>query len=215
MKPFPFGTILGEFEQLVLLALLRLGNGAFGAAIHREIVTRTGRDFPRAGLRDSRPPGSQAHGLFVHRHADRAARRPPPQTLPPRHGRTACPRPRLPDLQRDDRRPSGRARGSDAADVAWRDTIENAPTYGLVSVQGVQEAEGREVWRFPRFSEFKEGRKVRRSDRERGACPQTLGRARPSLLGTRNRLLDDERRTRSGLTRKTLAASSNFRCERR
>lgn len=46
MQPFPFGSILGEFEQLVLLALLRLGNGAFGAAIHREIVTRTGRDVP-------------------------------------------------------------------------------------------------------------------------------------------------------------------------
>ena len=44
MQPFPFGAILGEFELLVLLALLRLGNGAFGAAIHREIVTRTGRD---------------------------------------------------------------------------------------------------------------------------------------------------------------------------
>lgn len=46
MKPFPFGSILGEFEQLVLLALLRLGNGAYGAAIHKEIVTRTGRDVP-------------------------------------------------------------------------------------------------------------------------------------------------------------------------
>ena len=34
---------IGEFEQLVLAALLRLGNGAFGAAIHREIVARTGR----------------------------------------------------------------------------------------------------------------------------------------------------------------------------
>jgi DNA-binding PadR family transcriptional regulator len=46
MQPFPFGAILGEFELLVLLALLRLGNGAFGAAIHREIVARTGRDIP-------------------------------------------------------------------------------------------------------------------------------------------------------------------------
>jgi DNA-binding PadR family transcriptional regulator len=46
MQPFPFGPILGEFELLVLLALMRLGNGAFGAAIHREIVTRTGRDTP-------------------------------------------------------------------------------------------------------------------------------------------------------------------------
>jgi len=46
MQPFPFGAILGEFELLVLLALLRLGNGAYGAAIHREIVVRTGRDTP-------------------------------------------------------------------------------------------------------------------------------------------------------------------------
>jgi DNA-binding PadR family transcriptional regulator len=38
--------VLGEFELLVLLALLRLGNGAFGAAIHREIVSRTDRDLP-------------------------------------------------------------------------------------------------------------------------------------------------------------------------
>jgi DNA-binding PadR family transcriptional regulator len=50
MKPFPYGSILGEFEQLVLLALLRLGNGAFGAAIHREIVTRTVRDVPAAAV---------------------------------------------------------------------------------------------------------------------------------------------------------------------
>ncbi|PYR77383.1 MAG: PadR family transcriptional regulator [Acidobacteria bacterium] len=34
---------LGDFEQLVLLALFRLGNGAYGAAIRREIETRTGR----------------------------------------------------------------------------------------------------------------------------------------------------------------------------
>ena len=45
MKPFPFGAILGEFEQLVLLALLRLGNGAFGAAIHREIVGRRRKHY--------------------------------------------------------------------------------------------------------------------------------------------------------------------------
>ena len=38
------GAVVGEFEQLVLIALLRLGNGAFGAAIHREIVARAGRD---------------------------------------------------------------------------------------------------------------------------------------------------------------------------
>jgi len=40
------GPALGEFEQAVLLSLLRLGNGAFGAAIHREIAARTGRRVP-------------------------------------------------------------------------------------------------------------------------------------------------------------------------
>ena len=38
-------TVLGEFEQLVLIALVRLGAGAYGAAIRREIETRTGRDL--------------------------------------------------------------------------------------------------------------------------------------------------------------------------
>lgn len=41
---------LGEFEQLVLLALMRLGNGAFGAAIHREIVARSGRDVSASAV---------------------------------------------------------------------------------------------------------------------------------------------------------------------
>jgi DNA-binding PadR family transcriptional regulator len=39
-----YAPILGEFEQVVLLALVRLGNGAYGAAIRREIRERTGRD---------------------------------------------------------------------------------------------------------------------------------------------------------------------------
>jgi DNA-binding PadR family transcriptional regulator len=39
-----YSPILGEFEQLVLLSLLRIGNGAYGAAILRDIRERTGRD---------------------------------------------------------------------------------------------------------------------------------------------------------------------------
>lgn len=39
-----YAPIIGEFEALVLLALLRLGNGAYGASIRREIRDRTGRD---------------------------------------------------------------------------------------------------------------------------------------------------------------------------
>ena len=35
---------LGEFEQLILLALLRLGENAYGATIHGEVLKRTGRD---------------------------------------------------------------------------------------------------------------------------------------------------------------------------
>ena len=38
---------LGEFEQLVLLALVRLGPEAYGATIRREIEARTGRDLAR------------------------------------------------------------------------------------------------------------------------------------------------------------------------
>jgi len=37
------GDYLGEFEQLVLLALLRLGEGAYGMAVRREIAERAGR----------------------------------------------------------------------------------------------------------------------------------------------------------------------------
>jgi PadR family transcriptional regulator len=41
-----YASILGEFELVVLLTLLRLGNGAWGAAIRRDIHDRTGRDLP-------------------------------------------------------------------------------------------------------------------------------------------------------------------------
>jgi PadR family transcriptional regulator, regulatory protein PadR len=35
---------LGRFEEIVLLALLRLGENAYGVPIRREIAERTGRD---------------------------------------------------------------------------------------------------------------------------------------------------------------------------
>jgi DNA-binding PadR family transcriptional regulator len=41
-----YAPLLGEFEQVVLLALLRLGNGAWGAAIRRDIQERIGRELP-------------------------------------------------------------------------------------------------------------------------------------------------------------------------
>jgi DNA-binding PadR family transcriptional regulator len=36
-------TTLGDFEQLVVLALLRIGDGAYGMIVRREIEDRTGR----------------------------------------------------------------------------------------------------------------------------------------------------------------------------
>lgn len=38
-------AVLGEFEQLVLFALLRLGPEAYGATVRREIETRTSRSL--------------------------------------------------------------------------------------------------------------------------------------------------------------------------
>jgi DNA-binding PadR family transcriptional regulator len=38
-------STLGEFEQLVLLAVLRLGANAYGATIRREIETRANREL--------------------------------------------------------------------------------------------------------------------------------------------------------------------------
>ncbi len=40
----PKGDFLGEFEQVVLLALARLKDRAYGMAIREEIEDRTGRD---------------------------------------------------------------------------------------------------------------------------------------------------------------------------
>ena len=39
-----YAPVVGEFEHVVLMALIRLGNGAYGAAIRREIRERTGRE---------------------------------------------------------------------------------------------------------------------------------------------------------------------------
>ncbi len=47
MTPKPF---LGEFEQMVLAAILRLGDEAYGASIIREIADETGRSVPSGSL---------------------------------------------------------------------------------------------------------------------------------------------------------------------
>jgi len=42
--------MLGEFEQLVLLAILRSGEDAYGVPIQRAIVDRSGRDVSLAAV---------------------------------------------------------------------------------------------------------------------------------------------------------------------
>jgi len=46
----PKREALGEFEQLVLLAVARLGDGAYGVSIRDEIKTRTGRSVSRGAI---------------------------------------------------------------------------------------------------------------------------------------------------------------------
>lgn len=42
--------ILGEFEQLILLALVRQGAAAYGVSVCQELVDRTGRDVSLAAV---------------------------------------------------------------------------------------------------------------------------------------------------------------------
>ena len=43
-------SILGEFEQVVLLAILRLGDDAYAVSIRDEILDCTGRDVARGSI---------------------------------------------------------------------------------------------------------------------------------------------------------------------
>jgi DNA-binding PadR family transcriptional regulator len=48
--PVPDVLTLGEFEQVVLLAVLRLGDDAYAVSIRNEIVECTGRDVARGSI---------------------------------------------------------------------------------------------------------------------------------------------------------------------
>jgi len=48
MRPAP--ATLGDFEQLILLALVRLGDQAYGVPIHEEIVRRARREVTIAAV---------------------------------------------------------------------------------------------------------------------------------------------------------------------
>lgn len=46
----PFRSSLGEFETLALLAILKLGRGAYGTSIRHEIESATGREVTIGAL---------------------------------------------------------------------------------------------------------------------------------------------------------------------
>jgi DNA-binding PadR family transcriptional regulator len=60
---------LGEFEQVVLLAILRLGDSAYGVSIRDEIAARTDRD-PAPGALYTTLDRLEAKKLVSSRYAD-------------------------------------------------------------------------------------------------------------------------------------------------
>lgn len=50
MSPPSSASYIGEFEQLVLLSILRLGAEAYGVTIARELEERAGRSVARGAL---------------------------------------------------------------------------------------------------------------------------------------------------------------------
>jgi PadR family transcriptional regulator PadR len=64
-KPSP----LGEFEQIVLLAILRLGEAAYGVSIRDEIAARTDRD-PAPGALYTTLDRLETKALVRSRYAD-------------------------------------------------------------------------------------------------------------------------------------------------
>ncbi len=44
------GQMLGEFEQLILMALVRLGENAYGVRMRKEIEERTGRSISAGAI---------------------------------------------------------------------------------------------------------------------------------------------------------------------
>ena len=65
---------MGEFEQLVLLALLRLGNDAYGREVREEIEKRTGREISYGAVYTTLDRLEQK-GYVAHRLGDATAER--------------------------------------------------------------------------------------------------------------------------------------------
>ena len=68
------GKTLGDFEQMILFALVALGEDAYGASIRREIVERTGREVS-AGAVYTVLDRLERNGLVVSRVGEPTAER--------------------------------------------------------------------------------------------------------------------------------------------
>ena len=78
---------IGEFEQLVLMTILRLGDEAYGATVRDEIADRTGRDVRERGVTTLERLEHKKTAAVADRRADAAARRPAKALLRSERGR--------------------------------------------------------------------------------------------------------------------------------
>lgn len=67
-------AFLGEFEQMVLLAVLRLGDGAYGLAIRDELAAVTGRE-PSSGALYTTLDRLEKKGLVASREGESSSDR--------------------------------------------------------------------------------------------------------------------------------------------
>lgn len=66
--------VLGEFEQLVMLTVLRLDDGAYTAAVRQELLARAGRDVS-PGAVFTTLERLESRGLVASRYGDPTAER--------------------------------------------------------------------------------------------------------------------------------------------
>ena len=78
---------LGEFEQLVLLAIVRLGGGAYGTTIRREIEQHTARTIAVGALYTALERLERKGFVGSSMRIRPATRRPRETSLPPATGR--------------------------------------------------------------------------------------------------------------------------------
>src|SRR4051812_45565466 len=103
---------LGEFEQIVLMAVVRLDADAYGATIRREIESRTGRRLSISGVYTTSSVSKRRATCGRDRRPDGGARRPAAQALRAAAARQARPALGLHRVYRHGGRPRTPAEGT-------------------------------------------------------------------------------------------------------